>query len=326
MRPPPRRPALGAAALLAALLAAPAPSEAQTLAALCRDGKIRLFHGRGGNVLATELAGPAPHAMLPAAEGLRVFVAQAPTEDEPFPALRGFSILTGRLEALVPLLECRGASGPSMDAERRIALACEHSEYFLEMTAGDFPVYKRHRAGRGLVAAVAHPATGSFVLLRRRPSELLVYDAESGEIDARLPAGMDPAALELGFGETLLAVLDRAGAAVRLFEPEAAQLSAPIAVGTDPRQMRFVGESPALLVTTAETEGLALVDLEAGSVQRRLHAGTEPGGLAVDPAGERAWIASEKDGTVTVVNLAAWSVEETFSIPGGPFQLVLVQP
>ena len=55
-----------------------------------------------------------------------------------------------------------------------------------------------------------------------------------------------------------------------------------------------------------------------------LRVGRRPFGSAADPAGTTAWVANDRDGTLSVIDLAARRVVGTLPAPGGPETVLYV--
>jgi hypothetical protein len=122
-----------------------------------------------------------------------------------------------------------------------------------------------------------------------------------------------------------MAVLSRQAGTLWLYDPEAETLSRPIELGARARAVRFVGEGSALLAVCDGPEGLVQIDLEEGTIERRLDVGPGLGGIAVDAAGQYAWVSSETSDRVARIDLERWVVEETLPVPGGPVELLLLR-
>ena len=319
----PRRLAF-ASVLLGLLL--PSTGRSQALAALCqKDHKVRFFDGRSGEVLAEEDAGPAARVLATAPDQLKLYVANDPSPRNPDATLRAIGMVSGHLEGQSVLPGCRGVSAVEAGPGGSLLIACQESEDLLEVSATDGWLQRRHPVGRGAVGLVYQPETGLLFIANRLTGEVLSYNLEERRILRRMPAARTPIDMELGYGGTMIGLLDAAGPSVLFFEPEAETFGKPVRVGAGPHRMRFVGPGSQVLVTVAKGPSVQVVDLEEESLHKALDLGVGATGIAVDPAGQNGWISNPQLGTVSLLDLESWSLVHTFPIAGGPDELIYLR-
>ncbi len=79
------------------------------------------------------------------------------------------------------------------------------------------------------------------------------------------------------------------------------------------------------LVTLLYFDSVAVLDVPAATHTRNVQTGYPPTGVAYNPAGTRAYVASQ-DGTITVLDGTSYAVLDTKQIPGTALTTVLVSP
>jgi YVTN family beta-propeller protein len=154
---------------------------------------------------------------------------------------------------------------------------------------------------------------------------LTVYDKKLGEARALIaleahPAGM---ALDVRSRRLYVALPDRD--AIQVIDMLTSELRETINlnVGDAPRELALTADGAILLAVNRGSRTLSFIDPQGYLETDRVVVGNQPGRLLIDPAGIRAYVVSEYDNTVAVVDLPRRRVAALLSTESGPLQVAL---
>ena len=192
-------------------------------------------------------------------------------------------------------------------------------------------------AGIAALAAARQAAAGTELYVSAEESgEIIVVDAERGEVAARVPVGKRPRGIKLSHDGKLLYValsgIAAGGAGRRRIEAAAARSRGrrrrrrrsrrrtscvrTYASGQDPESFDLSRDGKTLYVSNEESSEMSVLDLETGKVTRKVAVGGEPEGVTLRPDGKAVYVTSEQDNQVVAIDTRKLSVMAR--IPTGP--------
>jgi YVTN family beta-propeller protein len=179
--------------------------------------------------------------------------------------------------------------------------------------------------------ALALSADGSSLLVANQGTgTVALVDPKAGKVVAQVATGDRPAGVALSsdgrrgvvshwYGYDL-AILD--------VQPDGLKVAGRVHVGPEPRGVVLSKDARTAYVAVGAKDEVARVDLDAKAVTGRLAVGREPRGLAATPDGSRLVVGSTRSGSLSIIDLAAWTVERTVELEPGAANLrqVAVDP
>lgn len=97
-----------------------------------------------------------------------------------------------------------------------------------------------------------------------------------------------------------------------------------VAVGPEPRGVAIAPDGKSAYIAVGVSNEVVRVDLDSMEVAARLAVGREPRGLAISPDGSKLVVGSSREGTLDVVDLGSWKVENSTPIQGNNLRQVIV--
>lgn len=190
-----------------------------------------------------------------------------------------------------------------------------------------------------LLAPLAGPAAARAAALLyvsgEDSGEVIVVDAEKGEVAARIPVGKRPRGMKLsrdgkllyvalsgsprggpGVDESKLPPGDRKADGVGVVDLRARKLLRTMESGQDPESFDLSKDGKTLYVSNEETAEMSVLDLRSGKVKRKVPVGHEPEGVTLRPDGKVVYVTSESDNQVTAIDTKKLTV--LAQIPTGP--------
>ncbi len=165
--------------------------------------------------------------------------------------------------------------------------------------------------------------------------EVLVIDADRGEVTARIPVGKRPRGMKLsrdgkllyvalsgsprggpGVDESKLPPPDRSADGIGVVDLASKKLVRTLPSGQDPEAFDLSLDDKTLFVSNEETAEMSVVDLTTGQVRAKVPVGHEPEGVSVRPDGKVVYVTAEADNAVFAVDTSALKV--LAQIPTGP--------
>src|SRR6185369_3509540 len=186
--------------------------------------------------------------------------------------------------------------------------------------------------GLATVAAVLAPggraAAGTELYVSGEESgEIVVVDADRGEVAARVPVGKRPRGIKLshdgkllyvalsgspraapGVDESKLPPGDRTADGVGVVDLASRKLLRTLESGQDPESFDLSRDGKTLYVSNEETAEMSVLDLASGKVTHRIPVGKEPEGVTVRPDGKVVYVTSEEENQVVAVDTHSFKV------------------
>jgi YVTN family beta-propeller protein len=165
--------------------------------------------------------------------------------------------------------------------------------------------------------------------------EIIVVDADKGEVAARIPVGKRPRGIKLshdgkllyvalsgsprggpGVDESKLPPPDRAADGVGVVDLATRKLVRTYASGQDPESFDLSRDGRTLYVSNEESSEMSVLDLASGKVTHKVAVGGEPEGVTLRPDGKAVYVTSEQDNQVVAIDTRKLVV--LARIPTGP--------
>jgi len=187
-----------------------------------------------------------------------------------------------------------------------------------------------------VLAAEGRAAAGTELYVSGEESgEVIVVDADRGEVVARVPVGKRPRGVRLshdgkllyvalsgspraapGVDESKLPPPDRAADGVGVLDLATRKLVRTYGSGQDPESFDLSRDGKTLYVSNEDASQLSVLDLGGGTVKGKLAVGGEPEGVTLRPDGKAVYVTSEQDNHVVAVDVRKLTV--LARIPTGP--------
>jgi YVTN family beta-propeller protein len=167
--------------------------------------------------------------------------------------------------------------------------------------------------------------------------EVLVLDADLGQVTARIPVGKRPRGIRLshdgkllyvalsgsprggpGVDESKLPPADRAADGIGVIDLASRKLLRTLPSGQDPEAFDVSQDDKTLFVSNEETAEMAVLDLVSGSIRAKVPVGREPEGVSVRPDGKIVYVTAEADNTVSAVDTSSLKVVAQIPTGGRP--------
>ena len=177
-----------------------------------------------------------------------------------------------------------------------------------------------------LLAGPARAGTRLYVTAEDG-NEVVVVDADRGEVAARIAVGKRPRGIKLsrdgkhlfvalsgspkaapGADESKLPPADREADGVAMIDIASGQVVRTYRSGQDPESFDFSLNGKQLYVSNEETAEMTVLDLASGKVIRRVPIGSEPEGVTVRPDGKVVYVTSEQQNEVVAVDTRTFKV------------------
>jgi YVTN family beta-propeller protein len=155
--------------------------------------------------------------------------------------------------------------------------------------------------------------------------EVLVIDADRGEVTAHIPVGKRPRGLRLsrdgkllyvalsgsprggpGVDESKLPPPDRSADGIGVVDLASKKLLRTLPSGQDPEAFDLSLDEKTLFVSNEETAQISVVDLTSGKVRAKVAMGREPEGVSVRPDGKIVYVTSEGDNAVAAIDTGSF--------------------
>jgi YVTN family beta-propeller protein len=165
--------------------------------------------------------------------------------------------------------------------------------------------------------------------------EVLVIDADRGEVTAHIPVGKRPRGMRLshdgkllyvalsgsprggpGVDESKLPPPDRSADGIGVIELASKKLLRTLPSGQDPEAFDLSRDDKTLFVSNEETAEMSVVDLAGGTIRTKVPVGHEPEGVTVRPDGNVVYVTAEADNAVFAIDTN--SLKVVAQIPTGP--------
>jgi len=156
---------------------------------------------------------------------------------------------------------------------------------------------------------------------------VIVIDAASAQVIARIPVGKRPRGIRLsadgtrlfvalsgspisgpGVDESKLPPADRTADGIGVVDIATGTLTRTLKSGPDPETFALSADGASLYVSNEETAEMSVVDVASGEVRSRTSVGQEPEGVTLRPGGREVYVTSERDNEVVAVDTATGKV------------------
>jgi YVTN family beta-propeller protein len=167
--------------------------------------------------------------------------------------------------------------------------------------------------------------------------EVLVVDADRGEVTAHIPVGKRPRGMRLshdgkllyvalsgsprggpGVDESKLPPADRSADGIGVVELASRKLLRTLPSGQDPEAFDLSLDDKTLFVSNEETAEMTVIDLTNGQIRTKVPVGHEPEGVSVRPDGKVVYVTAEADNAVFAVDTGSLSVIAQIPTGGRP--------
>lgn len=176
-----------------------------------------------------------------------------------------------------------------------------------------------------LTALAGAPACGhahtELYVSAEDSGEVLVVDADRGEVTAHIPVGKRPRGMKLshdgkllyvalsgsprggpGVDESKLPPPDRSADGIGVIELGSRKLLRTLPSGQDPEAFDLSPDDKTLFVSNEETAEMSVLDLVSGTIRAKVAVGREPEGVSVRPDGNAVYVTSEGDSAVFAID------------------------
>jgi YVTN family beta-propeller protein len=191
--------------------------------------------------------------------------------------------------------------------------------------------------------APAAPGAERLYISDERGGNVVIVDAQSGNVIARVPVGKRPRGIAVSpdhrrvyvalsgspsagpnVDESKLPPPDHRYDGIGVVDLDTQKLINTYQSGADPETFALAPDGRTLYVSNEDSAGLSALDLEKGVVARSAKVGTEPEGVAVSADNRKVYVACETANSVYVVDAA--SMQVLAQIPTGkrPRAILLV--
>ena len=156
---------------------------------------------------------------------------------------------------------------------------------------------------------------------------VVVIDAASAQVIARIPVGKRPRGIRLsadrtqlfvalsgspiggpGVDESKLPPADRFADGIGVVDIGTGKLARTLKSGQDPETFDLSSDGASLYVSNEETAEMSVVDVASGEVKSRTPVGQEPEGVTLRPGGREVYVTSERDSDVAAIDTATGKV------------------
>jgi YVTN family beta-propeller protein len=144
-------------------------------------------------------------------------------------------------------------------------------------------------------------------------NRIWIHDGRTLELTGSLAAGQAPVHVALSSGGARLVVTNRMSADLYVYDLEhvsnrsedvsAIPLSGTSGTSSHPYDVKFSADPDTCCITDFNTGELLIADISRNRVSSRIRLGDKPFGMALDAAGEQAFICNMGSGSVSVVRL-----------------------
>jgi YVTN family beta-propeller protein len=189
------------------------------------------------------------------------------------------------------------------------------------------PVPADRVGGASPVPTVAAAAGPRLYVSDETGGNVVVIDAGSGQVVARVPVGKRPRGIRLsrdgtnlfvalsgspiagpGVDESKLPPPDRSADGIGVVDLASGRLIRTLKSGQDPESFDLSLDGTALYVSNEETAEMSIVDVATGEIRSRTKVGEEPEGVTTRPGGREVYVTSEGDGEVAAVDTATGNI------------------
>jgi YVTN family beta-propeller protein len=167
------------------------------------------------------------------------------------------------------------------------------------------------RTGTPTLTATRLP--GVMVYVPTLQGNLVVVDADSGEIGARIPVAGDLFRAAINADNSRVYVTSRASDLVSIVDTTTQTVLNGISVGNGPNGIALTEDGAGAYVANEFSDTVAVVDLAANAVVATILVGQAPTDITIDPPSTFAYVSNRLSATVSVVDLATnQEVDEIF--------------
>lgn len=177
--------------------------------------------------------------------------------------------------------------------------------------------------------ALALNADGSRLLTANQSAGTVsLVDPESGRVLDELATGERPAGVAFAPDGKRAVVTHWYGYDLAILDvgPETLEVVGRLGVGPEPRGVVIAQDGRTAYVAVGVANEVVRVDLDEPKVTGRLEVGREPRDLAIAPDGSKLLVGNARAGTLSVIDLPAWSVERTLPTDGANLRQVAIDP
>jgi YVTN family beta-propeller protein len=170
-------------------------------------------------------------------------------------------------------------------------------------------------------------AAGRLFVSDERGGDVVIVDAGSGAINARVAVGKRPRGMQLapdgrhlyvalsgsaiagpGVDESHLPPPDRRFDGIGVIDTTTGKLLRTLPGGADPETLGVAPDGRTIYAANEDSMQLSSIDVATGKMRSSVKIGVEPEGVAVRPDGQLVYVACEGSGAVFVIDAATMSV------------------
>lgn len=326
-----------AAACGLALLGSVVPVAAGTLLVLNKaEATASLIADATGEVVATIPVGDGPHEVAVSPDGRRA-VACNYGGREAGSSLTVLDVRRGEAVRTIDLGEYRRPHGIWwLEDGRHVLVTVESNRAVIKVDVKDGRVVQAVETGQDVshMIAVLPDETRAFVA-NIRSGSVTALDLRAGKKITDIPTGGGAEGIDVTPDGSKVFVTNRADDTVTIIDAARLQVLATLDCGAFPIRAEATPDGRHVLVTNARSGDMAVIDVDAREEVRRIPlpvelpegapAGTGPFaessvpiGILARPDGTRAYVAHQRGGVISVVDLESWTVVDHWTAGAGP--------
>lgn len=179
-----------------------------------------------------------------------------------------------------------------------------------------FPLPQNPQISGAQPGGIAVSRDGSTLLVtmgNTTGGELLILDAESGNLLGRVPVGSMPLGVGITPDGKMAVVANYASASVTVVDVPGRQVAGMVPAGTQPAKVVVRPDGRLAYITNSGSGSISVIDPYSQTPITMIPVGQNPMGVAVTPDGKRIYVANNGSGTITIIDAVNNSIIGTTS-------------
>ena len=168
------------------------------------------------------------------------------------------------------------------------------------------------------------------------PGDGTVSIIDVGALEVRAAVELGPSPLAIVAGDEAVYVADFHEHRVSALDPDTGEVTGTAAVGRAPSGLALSADGATLWVANRDDDDVLALDASTleprggggggGRADGRVRVGTHPFGIALEPGGQRLWVANVLDDTVSVVDVDRLETVATIDVGERPYAVAFGGP
>ncbi len=181
---------------------------------------------------------------------------------------------------------------------------------------------------RSPIALAVSPDGSRLLTANQTAGTVALVDPESGRVLDEVATGERPAGIAFGPDGQRAAVAHWSGYDLAVLDvgPEQLRVVGRVEVGPEPRGVAIGKDGKTAYVAVGVANEVVRVDLDDRKVTGRLEVDREPRSVALSPDGSKLLVSNARGGTLSVIDVAGWSVERSMPVNGANLRQVATGP